>query len=331
MTLAADTLPPMPNDPPRILCVDGDDLRRARTIASLLSEGYVVDGMREGDAVSEYVRAAAPDLILLDTGADDEGFARCGELRMIDEARLVPIILLDRGAAEEVRVVRGLGAGADDFFVAVDRVHELLARVRVQLRNRRDRCLLAWARQQRASFRRAALVDPLTQVYNRRAADEALEEILRAGGAAMVLLLDIDHFKRVNDTWGHAAGDKALRAVARVLQSVTRQGDVLARFGGEEFIVIARGAPADRAERVAERFRQCVADARLDPGGGPERLTVSVGVCAWDGGGVRPRAEELVSLADEALYAAKREGRDRVRARVFAEVARPPAVRVSIL
>jgi diguanylate cyclase (GGDEF)-like protein len=114
-----------------------------------------------------------------------------------------------------------------------------------------------------------------------------------------------------------------------VLQSVTRQGDVLARFGGEEFIVIARGAPADRAARVGVRFRQCVADARLDPGAGPERVTVSVGVCAWDGAGARPRAEELVALADEALYAAKRDGRDRVRVRVCAQASRAPGVRVS--
>jgi two-component system cell cycle response regulator len=320
MTLITDSLPPMPNDPPRILCVDGDDARRARTVGVLLGEGYVVDGMRGSDAVAAYTRVAAPDLILLDAGADDEGFERCGELRMLDEGRLVPIILLAHDPCSEERVVRGLLAGADDFFTQPARVDELKARVRVQLRNRRDRCLLAWARQQRASFRRAALVDPLTQIYNRRAADDALEESLRAGGAVMVLLLDIDHFKAVNDSWGHGVGDQVLRNVAQVLQRVTRQGDVIARFGGEEFVVIARGAAADCAERVAERFRRSVAEARLDVGSGPAGVTVSVGVCAWDGLGRRPAASALLALADEALYEAKRAGRDRVCARAMPAV-----------
>jgi two-component system, cell cycle response regulator len=155
----------------------------------------------------------------------------------------------------------------------------------------------------------AAQTDGLTQIANRGMFDESLarecDRSLRSGEPLAVALLDLDHFKILNDTHGHLEGDQALRDVARTLRAVCRQSDIPARYGGEEFAVLLVGASATQAALAAERFREAIAE--MDR---PVRVTASVGVASWPGQGITAR--DLLAAADDALYAAKHEGRNRV-------------------
>jgi diguanylate cyclase (GGDEF)-like protein len=160
-----------------------------------------------------------------------------------------------------------------------------------------------------------AVHDPLTRLYNRRYFDARLSSELafarRHGTPVALLLVDIDHFKHVNDAYGHPVGDLVLRRVAAALLSILRPEDVLARFGGEEFIVIARNVRRAGAESFAERVRRSIAELSFDEPG--LQLSVSVGVACGRPGLPLPNAEALVAAADEALYRAKAAGRNCVR------------------
>jgi diguanylate cyclase (GGDEF)-like protein/PAS domain S-box-containing protein len=167
-------------------------------------------------------------------------------------------------------------------------------------------------RRMEAELLQLAETDALTGLQNRRTfMSRVTLELERSAGSdshAAFLLLDLDHFKSINDRWGHAAGDEALCAVAACFQSALRSADTLARMGGEEFAVMLPGTSVEEAAQIAERIRQNVADLRVE--NKPAlRLTVSVGVSAW---GPAKTAEDVLSAADSALYEAKRTGRNRV-------------------
>jgi two-component system cell cycle response regulator len=309
---------PPADRPRRILIVDDDAARRELFARVLSHEGYEVDLLPDGSQLVAHVRARPPDLVLLDIMLPEvSGFELCGDLRMMDDTRLTPIILITSTYQDEESAVRGLLSGADDYVVTPSRLDELRARVRVQLRNRRDREMLQWAKAQRATLKTAAMSDALTGLANRRAADEVLEPALDSGEGLLAILIDIDHFKQINDTYGHVMGDQVLTQVARAIKACTRSGDLAARYGGEEFLVIVRGAALDVAARIGERYRKAVRQIELPPrpgvSPGPERklVTVSVGVAGTAGGGVAGR-KALLAAADEALYEAKLSGRDRV-------------------
>lgn len=163
-------------------------------------------------------------------------------------------------------------------------------------------------------LRRRATTDALTGLANRGAFEEALAREIararRAGAALAVVVLDVDHFKRVNDAHGHAAGDAVLREVAARLEAAARAGDLAGRVGGEEFAVALPDADLAAAADVAERVRRRVADAPVAFPGGAVAVTISAGVAALAGG---EDAVALVARADARLYEAKRAGRDRVR------------------
>ncbi len=161
----------------------------------------------------------------------------------------------------------------------------------------------------------AAMRDVLTGAYNRRYFEEelirAVSHAVRHGLPLSIVLLDIDHFKNVNDAFGHPAGDAVLKLVAAECSSTIRNEDVLCRVGGEEFAVIARSTIVDRAVALAERLCQRVAGERFKCGGEAVKLTLSAGVAAF-GKGKLDNAQALVSAADRALYRAKESGRNRV-------------------
>jgi diguanylate cyclase (GGDEF)-like protein len=164
-----------------------------------------------------------------------------------------------------------------------------------------------------------AFQDALTGLYNRRHLDERLTSELAAaqrhGRALSLLLVDIDHFKQVNDAHGHLAGDEALKMVAFVLRGAVRKEDVLARFGGEEFCVIARETPIEGARALAERIRAAVERSQFAWEGRPLGVTVSIGVTVSVGAATFEPGQserELLSAADRALYDAKQQGRNRV-------------------
>ena len=163
---------------------------------------------------------------------------------------------------------------------------------------------------------RLMTTDGLTQVHNKRYFDERLDAELRFahrhGSQLALLMIDVDHFKRVNDQRGHLVGDTVLTAVAQTLARAIRNEDVVARVGGEEFVVILRATALDQALLLGERLRRKVEELRIehDGGGEPLRVTVSIGAAAVTPG--VGTADELVGAADRALYAAKQAGRNRV-------------------
>jgi diguanylate cyclase (GGDEF)-like protein len=165
-------------------------------------------------------------------------------------------------------------------------------------------------------LRYLSLHDPLTGLFNRRAFEEKLAQemrmLRRLGLPFSVMVVDVDHFKRINDSWGHAAGDQALVRLAQVLKDCIRESDDVGRLGGEEFCVLARGAEVDGAMEVAERIRQGV--QRLPVASkSSQHMSVSIGVACMDGSkGQKLNGGQLIDRADRALYAAKQSGRNRV-------------------
>ena len=160
-----------------------------------------------------------------------------------------------------------------------------------------------------------ATTDPLTGVYNRRTFKELAEPQLsrsrRGHMAVSLLMLDLDHFKRINDSYGHLGGDDILRSFADMIRLCLRKEDLLARYGGEEFVVLLPGAAEEAAAALAERIREQVSALPMDANGHRARVTVSIGV-ATEAGDTLPSLEAMLGRADEALYQAKREGRNRV-------------------
>jgi two-component system cell cycle response regulator len=226
--------------------------------------------------------------------------------------------------------VHGLNLGADDYIAKPFEADELLARVRAHIRikrlqdalaeqnaallktNQEKVTLLSELEAKNAQLAEMANTDPLTGVANRGHIEECLStEVARAcrfGSILSVGMLDIDHFKRTNDSFGHPFGDRVIREVARVLSETVRVVDKVGRYGGEEFLVVLPGTDLEGAGILAERIRAAVQALTFDPEG--HSATLSVGVAQWE-----PDAnnwEGLVSRADQALYQAKEEGRNRV-------------------
>ena len=165
-------------------------------------------------------------------------------------------------------------------------------------------------------LQRLAAIDPMTGLYNRRFGQTRLHEeftrAVRADGAMGVLIFDIDHFKKVNDTYGHLIGDRVLIRVAKAARQAFREGDILVRYGGEEFYAILPGASVKDAQEIGERLRHIVEDTEIVDGDQIIKVTISVGACAYPELAVE-NEEALVKRADEALYAAKRNGRNQVQ------------------
>ena len=292
-----------------ILVADPDALRNEVLTGLLRTDGHEVHAVVDRAGLQERLRIELPDLAML---AGELGHEAVLDVRSRDPGRRCPLVVYATEDPGEDEVVQALLAGADDFFLWSHRIGELGARIQVQLRNRRDRELLAWATDQVGELRTAALLDPLTGIPNRRVADSALSSALTAGRATLLALIDLDHFKLVNDTCGHPVGDHVLRATAHALERTSRRGDVVARFGGEEFVVLIPDARASSVLQIGERLRSAIRDIRFPPDLGVLRVTASVGVAWWDGTPPGPSPAALLELCDRALYEAKHRGRDRV-------------------
>ncbi len=279
--------------------------------ALLEQEGYDCVFLPDGDELLRLTTEYEPDLILLAADLPSvSGLELVGDLRAMDPRLHYPVILLGT-LADEDEIARGLLAGADDFVADPERQHELRARVRVQLRNRRFYDALQRVRNERDNLRRDSQTYPLTGLLNRRSLQAEVSARCQAREGFGVLFMDLDHFKSVNDRFGHEMGDRVLVAVAAVLKNALRPGDVVGRYGGEEFVAVVAGAGPESARLVAERLRRAI-EAMLPPKGGPAKLTISIGTTVFDPRHDDERVEELLHRADMALYAAKRTGRNRV-------------------
>jgi two-component system cell cycle response regulator len=308
-----ESLPPAPAGPRRALVIDDDRVLAANLARQLRLSGLEVTICATDDDVLAVVFAGRPDVILVHASGDDErALDACRALREGDAAQVRAVIAYGTGDGEEDCVARALEAGADDYVADVRRGRELRARVAVQLRHLRDREVMHWAREQRSSLRELANTDPLTGLANRRAVSRALDHALAAGSPVILLILDLDHFKHINDAHGHPAGDLALRRVARAIEVVAPLAAQAGRWGGEEFAIVVPGAENDSPREIGERIRRAVADISLSEIDDALSLTVSVGVATWDGGSDAPSGPTLVAAADAELYRAKRAGRNRV-------------------
>jgi two-component system cell cycle response regulator len=254
-----------------------------------------------------------PDLVLVSTDLEGfDGLRLCSQLRSLDRTRHIAVLII-ADPEDTGRILRGLDLGVNDYIVRpIDR-NELLARVRTQIRRKRFADRL---RETVHASIELAIVDSLTGLHNRRYLDthfgHFVDESLNRGRPLSVLVLDVDRFKAVNDTYGHDAGDDVLREFARRVRHSLRGLDLVARFGGEEIVVLMPDTPLDTARLAAERIRRRIEDEPFAVRGGARSLsiTVSVGVSAVSS--LEDTPDTLLRRADRALYRAKAEGRNRV-------------------
>ncbi len=315
---------------PRILLVDDSHERREIIGASLLGDGYEVRSLSTLEGVIDTFESFEPDLALFAMSSGIDGVSLCGELRARALGGHTPVILIGEDA-DEVSIARALLSGADDYVTTPVRVIELSARVRVQLRTKRMLDALTRIRAERDSFRREASHDALTGLNNRRALEEAVAWAMGRGDMFAVLFVDIDHFKSINDTFGHAIGDEVLKAVAERLGHGMRPQDMCARYGGEEFVVLLSRAGQMVATAVGERHRIRVASMRFDRPDYPAKVTVSIGVAIYDPAAPDAGSDSFLRRADAALYEAKGAGRNCVvLARPTMPAVRPPSARPDV-
>ncbi|HEV7458055.1 MAG TPA: PleD family two-component system response regulator [Roseococcus sp.] len=285
-----------------ILNADAEEARAVRE--ALLADDMIVYTVGSVDEAFQRLSKGDVDLALLALPVDPGEVLRlASRLRAQNATRDLPLILL-ADSHQKTEVLRGFDLGANDHcFRPVD-PNELRARARNQVRRKR------YQERLRADLDRSlemAVTDQLTGLRNRRYVRRHLDSLLRTEAAA-VLILDIDKFKAINDTYGHNVGDAALREVAERLREQLRAVDVVARYGGEEFLAVLAGAQAQAAMLVAERLREAVAILPVQSEGHVVPITISIGVALGEPG---TPADRLIGAADSALYRAKRDGRNR--------------------
>jgi diguanylate cyclase (GGDEF)-like protein len=309
----------------KIMVVDDDKIMLATLRKYLTSAGHTVLCARNGREALNQVLESNPHLIITDWMMPEmDGLAFCKTLRQSKIGRHVYIIMLT-GCEHEDRLLEAFEAGADDVVIKPFRPKPLLARIRAGQRiirlqqevNRDKEELARYAAELAVANRKlqqAALTDALTDLPNRRYALDRLEQewarALRHGRPLACMILDLDHFKQVNDTYGHDMGDVVLRETASVLRRAIRSADVICRLGGEEFVAICPDTDADAAQRCAERVRAEVEAHKMEAPGFHRTLTVSIGV-AVRGEQIKDPLS-LLKAADEAVYMAKKAGRNRV-------------------
>lgn len=290
-----------------ILVVEDSVTQRRISCAALAAEGYVCREAATGSEALDAMGERLPDLVLLDIDLPDmTGYDVCQRIKGSRATRLIPVIMLT-GHTRTEDLVYGLDAGAEDYLTKPFQVPELLARLRVAFRTKG---LLE-------DLERLSVTDPLTGLRNRRYFDQrVLEEFARCvryRNALACVLADLDHFKAINDTWGHDAGDEALVQVGRLMERHLRPCDLICRYGGEEFVLLLPDSHERGAYSCGERLRALCEQSSFGTQQNLKRITVSFGVAAFPGPDISTPAD-LTRRADEALYLAKQSGRNCVKA-----------------
>jgi len=299
---------------PRVLLVDDDELVLARLQGVLVTAGFEVCTAANGsDALTCLEKTFSPVVIMDLKMPDMDGLSVCRTIRQRTWPGYVYILLLTVQDAEE-DILAGLDAGADDYLSKRMSSAQLLARLRTA---QRILTLESSLKTALAEKRRLALTDVLTGAPNRRyflrRLSRELKRMHRSGGDLCLMSLDIDHFKQVNDRYGHASGDAVLQEfVRRIGQCLPRSTDWCARMGGEEFAVVLEETNLEGARIVAERLRHAMAVSPMRTRAGAITVTVSIGVSGLEAAANRERAtvESLMHQADQYPYASKGNGRN---------------------
>jgi len=330
------------DDTPLILIVDDDRFTRTHLRRRLESEGYQVEEAENGRQALEAYARLRPDVVLLDIIMPImDGFACCAQLQKLqvtaasDPTKNAEVarrtqdylivstpVLMITGLEDQQSVDQAFEVGATDYFTKP--IHWALLRRRVRRLIQQSQLYrqLEDTNQKleevNQMLQRLASVDGLTQVANRRCFDETLihewQRLSREQGLLSLIFVDIDYFKRYNDTYGHLAGDKCLKQVAQTIsQTLCRPTDLVARYGGEEFVVLLPGTTLAGANQVAEAIKAAMKKLDLAHSSSPlgEKMTLSLGISCLDPG-QHSSPMMLIRLADKALYLAKESGRDRI-------------------
>jgi diguanylate cyclase (GGDEF)-like protein len=282
----------------RVVLVDPSRTMRMFVTRLLAARDYDVRPFADGPQALDYLRAD-PDASALITSGElgaMTGLELCWEARLIANPGRPLYVIVMSSSVDKHRLGEALDAGADDFIGKPPVADELYARLRAAER---------MGAMQRELVRLAS-IDPLTDVYNRRAFFEAAHALIERPGRVCAIMLDIDHFKRINDVFGHDVGDEVISAVAR---TAAADGAVIGRLGGEEFALLLDDLSLGDAITAAERLRAAVAALTFETAKGPLTLTCSFGVSDWQAG---DSIDQVLKRADVALYAAKTGGRNRV-------------------
>ncbi|HEV7397812.1 MAG TPA: diguanylate cyclase, partial [Pyrinomonadaceae bacterium] len=285
-----------------VLVVDDDDDKLTLLSVALGMEGYNVRTAENGREALAAVESYPPDLIITDVMMPEmDGYELARTIRRNPQTKFIPLILQTAGRHDADDVRLGAEVGALGFVTDPTDLDLLLARARTLLDFKAH--LDTW--------QEAAFTDHLSGLPNRRRLERQLEQeitrTLRYGHPFSLLMFDIDNFKKVNDTFGHDAGDEVIKILSKTLQEGIRGIDLAARIGGEEFAIILTETPIERALEVAERLRSSVKALSIPTVGA---ITVSAGVA--EAPTCSQTARELLACADVALYTAKEQGRDRV-------------------
>lgn len=302
----------------KILLVEDNKVQAAVIRDFLEKNGYEVMLAEDGMSGFKAAKTEHPDIVLLDRILPDiEGSDICRWLKLDQVTRGIPIIMLTEKISIADKVV-GLEAGADDYLPKPFDENELNARIYAQLRTKSQQDELKQQNRQLEDMltrvETLAISDSLTGLFNRRRFEFVLSnEFKRAArykNPLSCLMIDIDHFKMVNDTIGHQAGDTLLREIAQIIQRCIRDVDTIARWGGEEFVVLSPNTSTENAKLAAVRFLNAVSQHTFTGFEG-RKVTVSIGIAGLPDPAIDAQ-EKLINAADLAMYEAKKNGRNRV-------------------
>ena len=297
----------------RVLLIEDNPIDATNTQNILNRDDNIVFTCAGAVQAREIAAKEDIELIVCSLNLEDEDALRLvSQFRSTERTRQIPILMT--GEIDQIdKLAKALDLGANDYIMKPLDKNELAARTRTQIRRRRFQDRL------RDSYERSlsmALIDSLTGLYNRRYLETYLNGLMdnavERRKPLALLMLDIDHFKIVNDTHGHLVGDKVLQAVAEALINSLRSVDMIARIGGEEFVVVMPDTSEEFAEAVAERLRRRVADTHVSCDGVDEPVTVNISIGLTMRTGEDKSVEDLMKRADKALYGAKNTGRNRV-------------------
>lgn len=296
----------------RILVID-DDVVQLKKIVDRLAIDFKVEGASKPDAAMNVAVNGNFDLIIISTQlSDTDGLRLAAHFKSQEEIRNLPIlILVDED--DQRAMLKGLEMGINDYIILPVDGNEMLARVKTQIRRKKYQDTLRSNYQQTIN---RAITDGLTGLYNRHYLNTHLDNLVRHAlnnnKPLSLMIMDMDHFKQVNDNYGHDTGDEILKLLSEIIIKSIRSADLAARFGGEEFVVLMPETEAQQAKDVAERIRKTVetTDMKVSHAVGSLKKTISIGVAFLNEMGDSGPA--LLKRADEVLYKAKHGGRNMV-------------------